>query len=101
MFSRRSFMLYSLAIAAMGFQKLALSAGKSMRLGTLPVVSTRTAYEIYSPLMAHLQKRLGLASIALETPPNFKGMYQRVQENGFDLLLSPPHIARLAQKRFG
>lgn len=101
MFQRRRFMLVSLAIGAMGFQKFALGAGKSMRLGTLPVVSTRTAYEIHNPLLAHLQKSLGLTTIVLETPPNFKAMYKRIRENGFDLLISPPHIARLAQKRFG
>jgi phosphonate transport system substrate-binding protein len=101
MFARRRFMLCSLAITAMAWQRLALAAGKSMRIGTLPVVSTRTAYELYGPLMAHLQKSFGLATIVLETPPNFKGMYQRIRENGFDLLVSPPHIARLAQKRFG
>jgi phosphonate transport system substrate-binding protein len=101
MFQRRRFMLSSLAIAAMGFQGLALATGKSMRLGTLPVVSTRTAYELYGPLMMHLQKQLALTTIVLETPPNFKAMYQRILENGFDLLMSPPHIARLAQKRFG
>ena len=101
MFDRRSFLEYSLAIAAMSFSNLTLASGKSIRMGTLPVVSTRTAYELYGPLMAHLQKGLGLTNIVLETPPNFKSMYKRIQENGFDLLLSPPHIARLAQKRFG
>ena len=101
MFDRRSFLEYSLAVAAMSFSNLALASGKSIRMGTVPVVSTRTAYELYGPLMAHLQKGLGLTNIVLETPPNFKSMYKRIQENGFDLLLSPPHIARLAQKRFG
>ena len=101
MFDRRSFLEYSLAVAAMSFSNLTLASGKSIRMGTLPVVSTRTAYELYGPLMAHLQKGLGLTNIVLETPPNFKSMYKRIQENGFDLLLSPPHIARLAQKRFG
>ena len=101
MFDRRSFLEYSLAIAAMSFSNLALASGKSIRMGTVPVVSTRTAYELYGPLMAHLQKGLGLTNIVLETPPNFKSMYKRIQENAFDLLLSPPHIARLAQKRFG
>lgn len=101
MFNRRRFLECSLAIGTMGFRKLSLAADKSMRLGSLPVVSTRMAYEIYGPLMAHLQKSLGLTNIVLETPPNFKGMYQRIKENGFDLLVSPPHIARLAQKRFG
>ena len=101
MFDRRSFLEYLLAIAAMSFSNLALASGKSIRMGTVPVVSTRTAYELYGPLMAHLQKSLGLTNIVLETPPNFKSMYKRIQENGFDVLLSPPHFARLAQKRFG
>ena len=101
MFDRRSFLEYSLAVAAMSFSNLTLASGKSIRMGTLPVVSTRTAYELYGPLMAHLQKGLGLTNIVLETPPNFKSMYKRIPENAFDLLLSPPHIARLAQKRFG
>jgi phosphonate transport system substrate-binding protein len=101
MIDRRSFLEFSLAIVAMGLNHSALAAGKSMRIGTLPVVSTRTAYELYGPLMTHLQQGLGLTNIVLETPPNFKSMYQRVQENSFDLLLSPPHIARLAQKRLG
>lgn len=101
MFARRRFLEFSLAIGMMALQEFSLAADKSMRLGSLPVVSTRTAYEIYGPLMTHLQRSLGLSNIVLETPPNFKGMYQRVQENGFDLLVSPPHIARLAQKRLG
>lgn len=101
MITRRSFLGLALAIGTSGFQNVALANGKSLRLGTLPVVSTRTAYEIYRPLMEYLEKVMGLPSIPLETPPNFKAMYQRVQENGFDLLISPPHIARLAQKRLG
>jgi len=81
-------------------QALAFAADQAIRFGTLPVVSTRTAYEIYQPLLSHLEKVSG-RSVHLETPPNFKGMYQRIQENGFDLLVSPPHIARLAQKKLG
>ena len=101
MLKRRRFLEFFGAMVALGLQPEAFAAGKSLRLGTLPVVSTRTAYEIYRPLIEHLEKGLGLSAIQLETPPHFKGMYQRIQEDGFDLLLSPPHIARLAQKRFG
>jgi len=89
-----------MVMAMLGSRPPVLAADKTMRLGTLPVVSTRTAYEIYHPLLAHLEKAFKL-SVHLETPPNFKVMYQRIQENGFDLLVSPPHIARLAQKKLG
>lgn len=101
MLKRRHFLKLSLAMASMGLAPLAKAADKPLRLGTLPVVSIRTAYEIYRPLMEHLEKTLALAPIQLEVPPHFKGMYQRIQENGFDLLISPPHIARLAQKKLG
>jgi phosphonate transport system substrate-binding protein len=100
MFSRRLFVEASLGMVLLGSRVSVLAAEKSMRLGALPVVSTRTAYDIYHPLLEHLEKSFGLA-VHLETPPNFKGMYQRIQENAFDLLVSPPHIARLAQKRLG
>ena len=100
MFSRRHFLEASLVTLALGSRNAALAAETTMRLGTLPVVSTRTAYEIYRPLMTHLEKAFGL-SVRLETPPNFKEMYQRIRENGFDLLVCPPHIARLAQKKLG
>jgi len=98
MFSRRHILGASAAMTMLGSTPHALAVDKPMRLGTLPVVSTRTAYEIYHPLLAHLEKAFNL-SVSLETPPNFKAMYQRIQEGGFDLLVSPPHIARLAQKR--
>lgn len=101
MFNRRRFLECSLAVAALGCQLPAFAAGKALRLGTLPVVSTRTAYEMYRPLMEFLERNLALPATQLETPPNFKAMYQRILENGFDLLISPPHIARLAQKRLG
>ena len=100
MFSRRQFLGASVAMTMLGSRPPALAADKPMRLGTLPVVSTRTAYEIYHPLLAHLEKAFKL-SVSLETPPNFKGMYQRIQKNDFDLLVSPPHIARLAQMKLG
>ena len=101
MLKRRHFLKFSLAIASLGLHPLAKAADKPLRLGTLPVVSIRTAYEIYRPLIDHLEKSLALAPIQLEVPPHFKGMYQRIQEDGFDLLISPPHIARLAQKKLG
>lgn len=66
----------------------------------MPVISIRRAYEIYAPLIEYFEKALD-QTISLETPPNFKGMYQRILNNDFDLLLSPPHIARLAQKKSG
>jgi phosphonate transport system substrate-binding protein len=100
MLGRRHFLGASLALALLGNRPPALAADKSLRLGTLPVVSARTAYEIYHPLLAHLENAFQL-SVQLETPPNFRSLYQRIQENAFDLLVSPPHIARLAQKKLG
>ena len=101
MLNRRRFIEFSLVMGTLAVRTHAFAAGKSIRLGTVPVVSTRTAYEIYAPLIEYLKTGLELSAIQLETPPNFKSMYQRIREDGFDLLISPPHIARLAQKRLG
>jgi phosphonate transport system substrate-binding protein len=100
MFNRRDFLNSSLALALLTGRFPAFAAGTPLRLGTLPVVSTRTAYDIYHPLSEHLEKTLN-RPIQLDTSQNFRGMYQQIQANGFDLLISPPHIARLAQKRLG
>ena len=97
---RRHFLEAWLATLMLGSGFPVLAADKSLRLGSLPVVSTRTAYELFNPLMLRLEKAFG-KPVHLETPPNFKVMYQRIRENGFDLLVSPPHIARLAQKKLG
>jgi len=97
---RRHFLEAWLATLMLGSGFPVLAADKSLRLGSLPVVSTRTAYELFNPLMLRLEEAFG-KPVHLETPPNFKVMYQRIRENGFDLLVSPPHIARLAQKKLG
>lgn len=98
--SRRQFIRSNLALLLLGWKGISLAETAALRLGTLPVISIRKAYDIYLPLISYLEKSLN-QPISLETPPNFKGMYQRILTNDFDLLLSPPHIARLAQKKLG
>lgn len=97
MLSRRQFIRFSLTLSILGWKGLARAKSPALRFGTLPVISTRRAYEIYAPLIEYFEKSLD-QTISLETPPDFKKMYQRILKNDFDLLLSPPHIARLAQK---
>lgn len=100
MLTRRHFLGSSLLLTLLGTRCGLVRANLSLRLGTLPVVSTRTAYEIYQPLINRLESLLN-RKVDLETPPNFKTMYQRIQEKAFDVLVSPPHIARLAEQRLG
>jgi phosphonate transport system substrate-binding protein len=98
--TRRRFLKSSIILTLLGIRANIAVANPPLRLGTLPVVSTRTAYEIYQPLITRLESLLK-KMVELEIPPNFKTMYQRIQEKAFDVLVSPPHIARLAQRRFG
>ena len=100
MLSRRQFIHFSLSLTMLGWKGVAMAKYSTLRLGTLPVISIRRAYEIYSPLIDYFANKHS-QPISLETPPNFKGMYQRILKNDFDLLLSPPHIARLAQTKLG
>jgi len=100
MLSRRQFIRFSLSLSILGWNGFAMAKSSTMRLGTLPVVSIRRAYEIYSPLIDYFANKHN-RTVSLETPPNFKGMYQRILKSDFDLLLSPPHIARLIQTKLG
>ena len=100
MLNRRRFLESTIALSVLGARGAIAASSPPLRLGTLPVVSTRTAFEIYSPLMNHLERVLR-RKVELETPPNFRTLYQRIREKGFDVLVSPPHIARLAQTKFG
>lgn len=98
MYSRRQFTLALAAILAS--PGISRAAEAVFRLGTLPVITTRTAFRLYQPMLEHLEKTLN-RPLSLETPPNFRVLYQRIRENAFDLVVSPPHIARLAQVRLG
>ncbi len=98
--TRRHFLQSSMLLTVLASRAAMAAANNPFRLGTLPVVSTRTAYEIYQPLIGRLET-LFKRKVDLETPLNFRSMYQRILEKGFDLLVSPPHIARLAQQRLG
>ena len=100
MLTRRRLLEASLLLPLLGARTALATSNLPLRLGTLPVVSTRTAYEIYQPLISRLES-LMKRTVELETPANFRTMYQRIRENGFDILVSPPHIARLAQQRLG
>ena len=73
---------------------------KPLEMGVFPYLSTRAVLELYQPLREYLQRQLG-RPVLLYTAPDFKTYAQRTQSGQFDIVLTPPHFARLAQVEAG
>jgi phosphonate transport system substrate-binding protein len=56
--------------------------------------------EFHSPLRDHLAKSLG-RPVALVTAPDFQSFIDRTQQGQYDLILTAPHMGRLAETRDG
>ncbi len=72
----------------------------SLDLGVFPYLSTRALLDLYEPVRAHLQAALKLPT-NLYTASNFKTYADRTKAGGYDVLATPPHLARLAQREAG
>ena len=70
--------------------------GQPLRVGLVPTLSTKTLLTSYEPLRQHLERDLQRPVIML-TSPNFSRFHQDSLAGDFDLVLSAPHLARLAQ----
>lgn len=74
--------------------------GVPLHFGVIPNMSTRVLLEAHQPLvdyLAHALKR----PVYLETAPDFAKFVARTREGRYDLLLTPPHLAYLAEVEAG
>ena len=69
---------------------------KPLEVGIVPNVSTRTLFAAYQPLRLYMEQTLGRPVILL-TAPDFKLFYERTRKGEYDLVITPPHLARLAE----
>lgn len=67
-----------------------------LRLGLFPNQSARALVALYQPLQAHLETALG-RPVELFTAPDFKTFVERTHARQYDLVVTAPHLARLAQ----
>ena len=83
---------------------LAISAhaasGKLLRVGVLPTLSPKVLLGNYQPLRTYLERELQ-QPVELLTAPDFRRFNQDTLAGDFDLLVTAPHLARLAQMEAG
>jgi phosphonate transport system substrate-binding protein len=66
------------------------------RVGVLPTLSTKLLLTNYQPLRTYLERELQ-RPVELFTAPDFKRFHQETLAGDFDLVVTAPHLARLAQ----
>lgn len=88
------------AILAWTAPASAADAPGGVEVGVFPYLSTRALLDLYEPVRVFLQTELS-RSTNLFTAPSFKAYADRTQAGEYDVLVTPPHLARLAQREAG
>jgi len=73
---------------------------RTLVIGLMPYLSTRTLMANYQPVADALQQSLK-QPVTLLTAPNFDVFVERVLNGDYDVVLLAPHYARLAIKDYG
>jgi phosphonate transport system substrate-binding protein len=68
----------------------------ALSIGLFPNLSTRLLLETYQPMREFLEQKLG-RPVMLYTAPDFSSFVSRTQKGEYDLVITAPHFARLAQ----
>ena len=89
-----------LALAFSRHATAAETAARPLEIGIIPNVSTHALFAAYQPMRLYLEQRLG-RPVMLLTAPDFKTFYERTGKDGYDLVITPPHLARLAEIESG
>lgn len=76
------------------------AASEPLKIGLLPILSTRTLISYYQPLRAYLERELK-RPVVLLTATDFQTFHRDTVSGSFDLVVTAPHLARLAQTRHG
>jgi len=87
-------------IAAVFLLLLAGLSHAALVVGVPPIHSMRTLAARYEPLRAYLESQMG-EPVYLESALNFSEYHARTVRGEFDLVVTPAHFARLAQKDQG
>lgn len=69
---------------------------RTLTVGLFPNLSARLLVETYQPLREYLEQRLG-HPVMLYTAPDFRSFVSRTQNGDYDIVITAPHFARLAQ----
>ena len=89
------------AVAALTLPGALMSRARAADLaplvvGVLPNISARVLFANYEPLVTYLQ-RSTRRMVELTTAPNFREFHQRTLRGDYDLVVTSPNLARLAE----
>lgn len=72
----------------------------ALSVGLFPNLSTRLLLETYQPMREFLEQKLG-RPVTLYTAPDFNSFVSRTHNGEYDVIVTAPHFARLAQTESG
>lgn len=79
----------------------ALAASQAaLEVGIFPYLSPRAVLGAHAPMKVYLETQLA-RPVNMSTAPGFKDIYERTRGGEYDLVILPPHLARLAQIEAG
>lgn len=93
---RRAFVLGALAMFAGRVPAWAGDRASTLEFGIFPYLSPRTLLTAHQPVKLFVEEQLG-RSVQLSTAPSFESFNERTLRADYDLAITPPHLARLAQ----
>jgi phosphonate transport system substrate-binding protein len=85
------------AILPCVFATGALAEPATLRLGVLPYLETLQLIRLYQPLATHLQEQLQ-HPVLIKTRASFSSFTNAVAAGDFNLTITAPHLARMAQQ---
>lgn len=71
--------------------------GQPLKIGLFPNLTPITLIAMYQPLREHLEQSL-LRPVELATAPDFRSFVERTRSGAYDVVLTAPHLARLAEQ---
>jgi phosphonate transport system substrate-binding protein len=77
-----------------------LASDAPLTFGVFPYVSRGQLMDFHTPLKVYLESRLK-RPVDLVTAPDFAEFANRTQKGEYDLILTAPHMGRLAERRDG
>lgn len=93
---RRALILGGATLLGMGARAWSAEAAMPAEFGIFPYLSPRALLTTHQPLRLFLAERLG-RPLQLSTAINYESFNERTLRGDYDLLITPPHLARLAQ----
>jgi phosphonate transport system substrate-binding protein len=97
---RRALLVSGIILFGLGSSVVHAEPDEALVFGIFPYVSPVQMVEFHSPLRAYLEQQLQ-RPVSLVTAPSFEEFVNRTRQGRYDIILTAPHLGRLAEVRDG